>query len=161
VCLRRCVSTSLGSLFQCLTTLSVKKCFLTSNLNLPWCNIPWISWKLANHAPGPSNIQQENIWCWQLPKSKLKWQHTFQFQTFLALLSSQTNLPFEKVLYNLNPTVWRCCHFNLLPLVPNPVNVKVATEEVDCYKQEEKHCSSYYLHTCTVSNKATSRGQSL
>ena len=27
---------SLGSLFQCLTTLLVKKCFLTSSLNLPW-----------------------------------------------------------------------------------------------------------------------------
>jgi len=32
-------TTSLGSLFQCLTTLSVKKCFLMSNLNLPWCNL--------------------------------------------------------------------------------------------------------------------------
>jgi len=28
-------TTSLGSLFQCLTTLSVKKLFLISNLNLP------------------------------------------------------------------------------------------------------------------------------
>jgi len=27
------------SLFQCLTTLSEKKFFLISNLNLPWCNI--------------------------------------------------------------------------------------------------------------------------
>ena len=32
-------TTSLGSLFQCLTTLSVKKFFLISNLNLPWCNL--------------------------------------------------------------------------------------------------------------------------
>jgi len=32
-------TTSLGSLFQCLTTLSVKKCFLISNLNLPWHNL--------------------------------------------------------------------------------------------------------------------------
>jgi len=31
-------TTALGSLFQCLTTLSVKKFFLTSNLNLPWCH---------------------------------------------------------------------------------------------------------------------------
>ncbi|KAK4807471.1 hypothetical protein QYF61_008239 [Mycteria americana] len=31
-------TTSLGSLFQCLTTLSVKKFFLMSNLNLPWRN---------------------------------------------------------------------------------------------------------------------------
>jgi len=27
---------SLGSLFQCLTTLLVKKCFLMSSLNIPW-----------------------------------------------------------------------------------------------------------------------------
>ncbi|KAK4829771.1 LOW QUALITY PROTEIN: hypothetical protein QYF61_006495, partial [Mycteria americana] len=32
-------TTSLGSLFQCLITLSVKKNFLISNLNLPWCNL--------------------------------------------------------------------------------------------------------------------------
>ncbi|KAK4831669.1 hypothetical protein QYF61_018636 [Mycteria americana] len=32
-------ATSLGSLFQCLTTLSVKKFFLISSLNLPWCNL--------------------------------------------------------------------------------------------------------------------------
>ncbi|KAK4823265.1 hypothetical protein QYF61_000232, partial [Mycteria americana] len=32
-------TTSLGSLFQCLRTLSVKKIFLISNLNLPWCNL--------------------------------------------------------------------------------------------------------------------------
>ena len=31
-------TTSLGSLFQCLTTLLVKF-FLLSNLNLPWCNL--------------------------------------------------------------------------------------------------------------------------
>ena len=29
-------TTSLGSLFQCLTTLLEKMYFLTSNLNLPW-----------------------------------------------------------------------------------------------------------------------------
>ncbi|KAK4832719.1 LOW QUALITY PROTEIN: hypothetical protein QYF61_025208, partial [Mycteria americana] len=32
-------TTSLGSLFQCLTTLSLNKFFLISNLNLPWCNL--------------------------------------------------------------------------------------------------------------------------
>jgi len=32
-------TTSLGSLFQCLTTFSVKMFFLISNLNLPWCNL--------------------------------------------------------------------------------------------------------------------------
>ena len=31
-------TTSLGSLFQCLTTLLEKKCFLISSLKLPWCN---------------------------------------------------------------------------------------------------------------------------
>jgi len=31
--------TALGSLFQCLTTLSGKKFFLIFNLNLPWCNL--------------------------------------------------------------------------------------------------------------------------
>ncbi|KAK4813638.1 hypothetical protein QYF61_014398 [Mycteria americana] len=32
-------TTSLGSLFQCLITLSVKKFFQIANLNLPWCNL--------------------------------------------------------------------------------------------------------------------------
>jgi len=32
-------STALGSLFQCLTTLSAKKFFLIANLNLPWHNL--------------------------------------------------------------------------------------------------------------------------
>jgi len=32
-------TTSLGSLCHCLTTLSEKKSFLISNLNLPWCNL--------------------------------------------------------------------------------------------------------------------------
>jgi len=32
-------ATSLGSLFQCLTTLLVKKFFLITNLNLPWHNL--------------------------------------------------------------------------------------------------------------------------
>ncbi|KAK4813146.1 hypothetical protein QYF61_013111 [Mycteria americana] len=32
-------TTSPGSLFQCLMTLSVNKFFLISNLNLPWCNL--------------------------------------------------------------------------------------------------------------------------
>lgn len=31
--------TSVGSLFQYLNILSVKKCFIISNLNLPWCNL--------------------------------------------------------------------------------------------------------------------------
>jgi len=31
--------TSLGSWLQCITTLSEKKFFLITNLNLPWCNL--------------------------------------------------------------------------------------------------------------------------
>ncbi|XP_072708486.1 COP9 signalosome complex subunit 5 isoform X2 [Ciconia boyciana] len=40
-------TTFLGSLFQCLTTLPVKKFFLISNLNLPWHNLrpfPLVLW---------------------------------------------------------------------------------------------------------------------
>jgi len=37
------LATSLGSLFQCLTTLSVKKFFLMSNLNLPLAQLEAIS----------------------------------------------------------------------------------------------------------------------
>ena len=40
-------TTSLGSLFQCLTTLSVKKRILISNLNLPWGNSEAISFILS------------------------------------------------------------------------------------------------------------------
>ena len=32
-------TTSLGGLFHCPTSLSENKCFLISNLNLPWCNL--------------------------------------------------------------------------------------------------------------------------
>ena len=38
------LATSLASLFQCLTTLSVNKCFLTSSLNLPWPIICILLW---------------------------------------------------------------------------------------------------------------------
>lgn len=41
-------TTSLGSLFQCLNTSSVKKFSLISNLNLPWCNL-----SLSSHILSP------------------------------------------------------------------------------------------------------------
>ena len=47
-------TTSLRSLFQCLTTLSVKEFFLTSNLKLPWCNLIIIFLKLRNSHLLPS-----------------------------------------------------------------------------------------------------------
>ncbi|KAK4810503.1 hypothetical protein QYF61_004283 [Mycteria americana] len=54
-------TTSLGSLFQCLTTLSVKKFFLISNLNLPWHNLrPFplilslVTWE---KRPTPTSLQ--------------------------------------------------------------------------------------------------------
>jgi len=54
-------TTFLGSLFQCLTTLSVKKFFLVSYLNIPWCNLrPFplvlslITWE---KTPTPTSLQ--------------------------------------------------------------------------------------------------------
>ncbi|KAK4826066.1 hypothetical protein QYF61_005025 [Mycteria americana] len=54
-------TTSLGSLFQCLTTLSVKKFFLISRLNLPWRNLrPFplilslVTWE---KRPTPTSLQ--------------------------------------------------------------------------------------------------------
>ena len=44
-------TTSLGSLCQCTTTLSEKKCFLISNLKLPWHNLrPYFSPYLGEGA---------------------------------------------------------------------------------------------------------------
>ncbi|KAK4813337.1 hypothetical protein QYF61_026500 [Mycteria americana] len=48
--LQGCDST-LGSLYQCLATLSVKKFFLISNLNLPWRNLRPFSLVLSRHPP--------------------------------------------------------------------------------------------------------------
>ncbi|KAK4823315.1 hypothetical protein QYF61_000917 [Mycteria americana] len=54
-------TTSLGSLFQCLTTVSVKEFFLISNLNLPWRNLrPFplvlslVTWE---KRPTPTSLQ--------------------------------------------------------------------------------------------------------
>jgi len=54
-------TTSLGSLFQCLITLSVKHFFLTSKLNLPWHNLrlfplirSLVTWK---KTPTPTSLQ--------------------------------------------------------------------------------------------------------
>jgi len=38
------MTTSLGSLFQCVTTLSVKNLFLMSSLNLPYCSLTPFPW---------------------------------------------------------------------------------------------------------------------
>ncbi|KAK4821803.1 hypothetical protein QYF61_003832 [Mycteria americana] len=54
-------TTSLGSLFQCLTTLLVKKFFLISNLNLPWRNLRPFSLVLSlvtwEKRPTPTSLQ--------------------------------------------------------------------------------------------------------
>jgi len=47
-------TTSWGSLFQCLATLSAKKLFLISNLNLPWCN-------LRPGSPGRTNAYKITV----------------------------------------------------------------------------------------------------
>ncbi|KAK4810582.1 hypothetical protein QYF61_007319 [Mycteria americana] len=50
-----------GSLFQCLTTLSVNKFFLMSNLNLPWCNLRPLPLVLSlvtwEKRPTPTSLQ--------------------------------------------------------------------------------------------------------
>ncbi|KAK4824615.1 LOW QUALITY PROTEIN: hypothetical protein QYF61_016921 [Mycteria americana] len=55
------LTTSLGSLFQCLTTLSVKKLFLISNLSLPWHNLrtfPLVLWlDIWEKRPTPTSLQ--------------------------------------------------------------------------------------------------------
>ena len=56
------VTTSLGNLFQCLTTLSVKKFFLISNLNLPWhtwrhFSLSCQQWEGTNPALSVSTFQ--------------------------------------------------------------------------------------------------------
>ncbi|KAK4831181.1 LOW QUALITY PROTEIN: hypothetical protein QYF61_015913 [Mycteria americana] len=58
-------TTSLGSLFQCLTTLSVKKFFLISSLNLPWHNLrPFplvlslVTWE---KRPTPTSLQPLSV----------------------------------------------------------------------------------------------------
>ena len=54
-------TTSQNSLFQCLTTLSVKKFFLISNLNLPWCNLRPLPLVLSLvtwvKRPAPASLQ--------------------------------------------------------------------------------------------------------
>ena len=43
-------TTTLGSPFQCLTTLSIKKFFLISSLNLPWLEVPHHRGSAASEA---------------------------------------------------------------------------------------------------------------
>ena len=66
-------TTSLGSLFQCLTTFSVNKFFLMSNLNLPWHNL----------RPFPLILSpvtsERRIWC--VPVSGV-WQNSDPSQAF-------------------------------------------------------------------------------
>ncbi|KAK4828356.1 hypothetical protein QYF61_026017 [Mycteria americana] len=69
-------TTSLGSLFQCLITLSVKKNFLISSLNLPWRNLrpfPLVLWLVVVESnkvsPQPPFLQAKQS---QLPQPLLR-----------------------------------------------------------------------------------------
>ena len=56
-------TTSLGSLCQCLTTLTVKKCFLTPSLNLPWCSfVPFPHVPDCFPSPGSCREQGGGPW---------------------------------------------------------------------------------------------------
>ena len=78
-------TTPLGSLFQYLTTLTDKKLFLVSNLNLPWCNLRPFSLVLSlSHGgkrPTPS-----------LPQSPFK-QLNRVIRSPPSLLFSRLNYP--------------------------------------------------------------------
>ena len=55
-------TTSVGSLFHCLTTLSVKKFFLISNLNLPWHNLrPFYFISLRPHPVTCHQWEETNL----------------------------------------------------------------------------------------------------
>ena len=47
-------TTSLGISFWCMTTLSEKKFFLISNLNLPWCKLRPFSLRYLEEEADPS-----------------------------------------------------------------------------------------------------------
>ena len=64
-------TTSMGSLFQCLTTLSVKKFFLLYNINLPQCN-----WKPFPLILSPVRRDQPHSCC-----NHLSTWHGFTFSS--------------------------------------------------------------------------------
>jgi len=76
-------TTSLGSLSQCLTTLSVKKFFLISNLNLPWCNL----------RPLPLSCYLEKETDSHLPTTSSFWVVVESNNVSLSLLFSRLNNP--------------------------------------------------------------------
>ena len=66
--------TSLGSLLPCLINLLVKKFFLTSDLNLPWCNL----------RPLPLILYVELWRCFRLLRANSLW--LLQHNIFIVLL---------------------------------------------------------------------------
>ncbi|KAK4829075.1 hypothetical protein QYF61_002019, partial [Mycteria americana] len=65
-------TTSLGSLLQCLTTLSVKTFFLISNLNLPWHNLrpfPLVLW-LVTWEKRPTLTSLQSSFRYEGPKTE-------------------------------------------------------------------------------------------
>jgi len=80
-------TTSLGSLFQWLTTLSLKKFFWISNLILPWCNLrPFrrsnafvtsVSFQVPCQNSQSKLNKRDTLWCRHLfPQTRVirKWQ---------------------------------------------------------------------------------------
>ena len=88
-------TTSLGSLFHCLTTLSVKKCFLISHLNLPWCNLrpfPLILSPVRRDQPQSRSNHLSGIWRQNNVSPQPPLPQTKQLQTKQELPVSLQNL---------------------------------------------------------------------
>jgi len=89
---------SLGSLFQCLTTLLVKKCFLMSSLNLSWCSFEPFPCVLSLDPRGKSSA----------PRSPLPLLRKLQraMRSPLSLLFSRLDKPKD-----LSCSSWELSHF--------------------------------------------------
>lgn len=78
------MTTSLGSLFWCLATLSVKNFFLISNLTLPWCSFTsFITSILLLSAEKQSSALPfcslwGAVWPWGLPLAPRLWPEQTQ-----------------------------------------------------------------------------------
>ncbi|KAK4812358.1 LOW QUALITY PROTEIN: hypothetical protein QYF61_018808 [Mycteria americana] len=142
-------TTSLGSLFQCLTTLLMKKFFLTSNLNLPWCNLrpfPLVLWLVTwEKRPTPPLYNLLSV----VESSKFS-PHT----PFLQAKQPQfpQPLPISLVLQTL-PQL-RCSSLDTLQppnvslVVRGPkLNTVVEVQPHQCQVQGDDHCPSPAGHT--------------
>lgn len=88
---------SLGSLLQCLTTLSMKKLYLISNVNVPWCNLKMFPHFLSPAArTGPTGCSTDTFSCgvWSAKSSlascssvfcEVPWASAIWCRAFLSL----------------------------------------------------------------------------